>query len=670
MTKSEYVCANIKKKSVSVRPSVPWLDDNVVNARKLERKLERKYRRTQLTVDHQIWKTQARSVDRMFEIAKRDHFSINIENSSAAETFRTVNSLVYGKGVVILPSHECPAELADRFSTYFSDKVQSIRDRFPVLQTPGMDHSENYQVTSKLDRFSLVNEHELAKCIVAMRQTQCALDPIPTALLRKCLGDIIGLICSIVNSSLEIGVVPNSFKRAIVNPLIKKRSLDPDVLKNYRPVSNLSFLSKVLEKVVCNQLSRHLADNGILDKFQSAYRPCHSVETALLRVHNDIIGALDQQKCVLLVLLDMSAAFDTVDHERLCQRLSAIGVTGTALKWFSSYLSDRSQEVCVNGKFSTPSKIKYGVPQGSILGPVLFTVYTTSVGGIVRKFGIYYHLYADDSQLYIAFTIAEISATCSSITDVVDELNHWLVDNFLSCNGDKTDILLICSRRLSTSIDIPSIRIIDADVYVSQTVRNLGVIFDSEFSLKHHISSCVQATNFHIRNISKIRKYLSQNTTRLVVQALVTSRLDFCNSLLLGLPKSTIEPLQKVQNSAARLITKTRKLSSITPVLHSLHWLPVQQRIKYKVLLLTYKCLHGLAPAYLAELLTVHTPSRSLRSSSAPVLTVPRVRSTTIGGRAFSVGAPQLWNHLPASLRNSPSLDNFRRHLKHFLFET
>ena len=186
-------------------------------------------------------------------------------------------------------------------------------------------------------------------------------------------------------------------KKALVKPHLKKHSLDADNLSNYRPVSNLSLLSKLLEKAVDTQFASHLSTNSLLSPLQSAYRANHSVETALAKVHNDIMRAADESQGVLLILLDLSAAFDTIDHD--------MGIEGLALSWVESYLSDRQQAIHINGVSSSPVVLKYGVPQGSVKGPKDFICYTTPIAEIAKLYDVSAHLYADDTQLYMPFNV-------------------------------------------------------------------------------------------------------------------------------------------------------------------------------------------------------------------------------------------------------------------------
>jgi hypothetical protein len=480
-------------------------------------------------------------------------------------------------------------------------------------------------------------------------------------------------VTDIINLSLKTGHFPDIMKMALVTPLLKKSSLNPDILSNYRPVSNLSFISKILEKVVDSQLSEFMSAHNLYEKHQSAYRPGHSTETALLRVQNDILHALDMQQGTILVLLDSSTAFDTVDHAILLERLhNNIGVSGVALKWFHSYLTERHQSVCVQGDSSTPVELAYGVPQGSVLGPKMFTIYSSPVGQLTRKNNVNDHMYADDTQLYKFFNLKDITTTGQALEIVencVDTIRSWMLQNKLKLNDSKTEFLLLASPRLHNNINISSIRIGTTDVTPSATARNLGVQFDKFMDMQAHVKNICRACYFEIHDIGKVRSLLNKEAAEQLVHAFITSRLDNGNSLLYGLPDILIKRLQKVQNTAARIVTGTKKLDHITPVLKSLHWLPVKYRIDFKILLLTYKAIHGLAPDYLSELLVPYTPVRNLRSGSKKQLTAPSTNLKTYGDRSFSMEPPTLWNKLPASIKNSATLLSFKSSLKQHLFK-
>ena len=228
-------------------------------------------------------------------------------------------------------------------------------------------------------------------------RSSSSLDPIPLKLLNDIAPYIISNIAHIIHESLISDTVPLIFKHSLITPIIKKPSLDPPSFNNYRPISNLSILSKTLERVVSKQLSSFLTTNNILCTFQSAYVPNKSTETAITRVTTNILCDLNNTYGTIFVLLDLSAAFDTIDHSLLISRLANIGITGIALKWFTSYISDRISSILINGHISSPRNISYGVPQGSVLGPILFNIYLLPIFDIISKFPlISVHSYVDD----------------------------------------------------------------------------------------------------------------------------------------------------------------------------------------------------------------------------------------------------------------------------------
>ena len=251
--------------------------------------------------------------------------------------------------------------------------------------------------------FSPVSENTVSKVVNGMKNKSCCLDPLPTWLLKENLDILLPLLTQIINCCIETGRFPSCLKHAIVRPLLKKPVLDKENLLNYRPISNLSFIGKVIEKVVATQLGNFMSSNNLHDISQSAYKQSHSCETALLKVLNDTHLALDQGKCVLLAMLDLSAAFDLVNHDILATRLQKeLNITGMVLAWMNSYLRNRSQSVIIGSSTSAHQELLTGVPQGSVLGPLLFLIYILPLRRIFQKHHVKHHSYADDIQLYVA----------------------------------------------------------------------------------------------------------------------------------------------------------------------------------------------------------------------------------------------------------------------------
>ena len=291
----------------------------------------------------------------------------------------------------------------------------------------------------------------------------------------------------------------------------------------------------------------------------------------------------------------------------------------------------------------------------------------------MEKHSIRHEMFADDSQLNHSESPENYSDFVRSLQDCVKDIGLWMEENKLKLNNDKTEaIRFSSSSSISTTLPHPQkISLSNTDVEFSGTVRNLGFIFDSDLSVKQHIIKTCKAAYLEIRRISSIRQlYLTEDATKTLANPCILSRLDYCNSLLVGYPQMVIKPLQQVQNSAAKLILNSRRAEHAKPLLKQLHWLPIEQIIKYKIVCLCHQIITGTAPQYLAELVQIYIPSRSLRSSSDDrTFRIPFFKRKQHGGRAFCFSAVQMWNSLPFALRHSPSLPVFKTSLKTYLFK-
>jgi hypothetical protein len=663
--------ALLQCKTVVIKYRPPWYTDQLHPAKVEMRRAERKWRSTKLQVHLEILQDCQSTYSQMCEKAKGDFYCDKIKenNGDQKSLFRIANTLLFRKQESMLPTHTSDALLADEFGEYFQEKIDKIRQsfkpndyKFPVSQS----------AIPKLKMLEAISEDELKKMISSTNSKSCPLDPIPTTLLKSCLHILLPTICNIVNKSFEKSTVPGSMKKALVYPLLKKASLDHENRKNFRPVSNLSYLSKLVERVAVKRINEHITSHDLQEPLQSAYRQHHSVETALLKVFDDIICAMDSKQAVLLTLLDLSAAFDTVDHVILLERLETeFGICDDAKAWLNSYLSNRSQSVVINGVRSAPRLLNCGLPQGSLVGPYCFPPYSSHVGKIARKHGLNVHLYADDSQLFLAFHPEEGSTAVARMMDCIEEIRNWMEANMLKLNDSKTEFMVIATRYVEPKINtnVNHIKVGDSIVNSSCSARNIGAVMDTRLNMEKHVNSITSSCYHNLRNISKIRRNLTHEATVTLVQALVVSKLDSLNSLLYGITDTLLRKLQLVQNNAARVIVRARKHDHITPVLMNLHWLPVKLRIRYKINLLTFKCRNALAPSYLCDLIEEYKPTRSgLRSAGKDLLLEIEGRTETYGERPFSVCAPKLWNVLPQSIRSIKTLDAFKTALKTHYF--
>ncbi len=540
-----------------------------------------------------------------------------------------------------------------------TDKTRSISSQFsPPHTQPPTNH-----IHCSNSHLLLLSPHRGGN--LSGHPTTCPLDPIPSHLLQAISPTLLPALTHIINTSLHTGIFPTAFKQARVTPLLKKPTLNTSLLENYRPVSLLPFVAKTLKRVVFNQLSLFLSQNNKLDAKQSGFKSGHSTETALLSVTEALRIAKADSKSSVLILLDLSAAFDTVNHQILLSTLSSLGITGIPLRWFESYLTGRSFRVAWGGEVSKAHQLVTGVPQGSVLGPLLFSTYTTSLGPIIQAHGFSYHCYADDTQLYLSFQ-PDDPMVAARISGCLADISAWMKEHHLQLNLAKTELLVVPATP-ALQHDF-TIQLGSSTIAPSTSVRNLGVIFDDQLTFKEHIAKTARSCRFALHNIRKIRPFLTEHAAQLLVQALVVSRLDYCNALLAGLPSNTIKPLQMTQNAAARLVFNEPKRTHVTPLFISLHWLPVAARIKFKTLMLAYRTTTGSAPSYFHSLLQIYIPSRSLRSASERRLVVPSQRGSKSLSRTFSFTIPGWWNNLPTPIRNAGSLSIFKQQLKTHLF--
>ena len=559
---------------------------------------------------------------------------------------------------------------ADDFAHQFTNKVERIRASTINAPAP---YITKRSVSEPLTHFKTVTSDEVVKVLKAAPTKQCSLDPVPTWLVKKLSNVFAPIIANLCNASFDQCTLPVDQKRAITRPLIKKPSLDTSDLNNYRPISNLSFLSKTVERLVDARFVVYAESNSLLPVHQSAYRTQHSTETTLVHLYNDMVATVDRGDVGALVLLDMSAAFDTIDHSIMLDVLQQrFDVRDAALDWFASYYVDRTQVVVVGTDSSFVSELRIGAPQGSVLGPRSFVAYAEDVTNVFEQHRVRHHLFADDMQGIKHSKPSNVRDVTAGLGACVTSVNNWCASKRLQLNTKKTEVMWFGS-----ATNLKKISSVDKDILVgsdiispSPVVRDLGVFFDSELNMKTHISRIVCTCFCHLRRLRAVRRRLGQEITARLVSAFVLSRLDYCNALLAELPASTLAPLQRVMHAAARLVCDLSPRDHVTPALRSLHWLPVKQRIEFKLCLLVHQTINGRAPAYLNDLIetTASVPGRASNRSASNNDLVTRRTRLKLGERAFSVAAPRIWNQLPIEIKAATDTQAFKRKLKTHLF--
>ena len=585
-------------------------------------------------------------------------------SSNPKKLWRSVSTIL---GEPSKQTTNCSTFSASDFLSFLEQKVETIRS-----DTAGSAPPVFMPTDCSFTSFTPCSQQFVRNLIGSAPSKSCELDPAPTFLIKESLDILLPFLTRLCNVSLHEGRLPPSQTTAIVTPGLKKHGLDPADMKNYRPISNLSFMSKIVERVVVRQLSEYLSANGLLPTLQSGFRKHHSTESGLLRVLSDILSSVDKGQISLLALLDVSAAFDTVDHSILLDRLSiSFGLTGSALDWMRSFIVGRTQTVHYCGSVSRCAVVRSGVAQGSVLGPLLYVLYTADIQRLVVSLGFGVHLYADDTQFHGSCKPADAADLAARALDVINSVKTWMSSNRLRLNADKTQFIWLGTSHFLGRRDMQAVSSI---LQSSDVVNNLGVYLDSGLVMDRQVSKLCQVCYFHLRRLRTVRRSLTKESLLTLVHAFITSRVDHCNGLLFGSHSYLLDRLQSVLNSAARLVLNIPKFSHISAAIRDeLHWLPIRRRIDFKIALMVRHCLVGAAPEYLMELchpVGSAVGRQCLRSASRGDLVVPRFRLQTFGHRAFAVSGPQIWNSLPLRIRQSrDNLLLFKHKLKAHLFQ-
>ena len=652
------------------RPRQKWFNDQLRVIKRRKRAIERKWKNHPSA----YWANELKLVKQEYKTSlcsARSTFYKNTLDNSNGDTksiFKTVKYLTGNQQDHVHPLCNDKLHLANDMASYFDKKIQNIRKDLEGSDCNSCLDLSSDRPKCTFEKFQSVSMDELKKIALSMNPKSSPHDPLPAWFIKEHIDDFLPLLHVLVNRSFSENEFPLALKHAIVTPIIKDPDGDRESYKNYRPVSNLTFLSKLIEKCASSQLHSYLQSNGLYPEYQSAYRKGHSCETALLKIVDDIQHEIYQRKMVALVMLDLSSAFDTIDHKELGKKLSNdFGITGNAHIWFDSYLKNRSFSVRIGNLNGKRVLLIYGVPQGSILGPLLFILYIHDLVEVAKCFGLQIHLYADDSQIYFGFSpLNESTLSMNLIKDCLMEVHLWMTKNFLKLNLDKTEVMFFGRQQEMSLFDV-SIDV-DGEVFCSNstvTVKTLGIYLDSNLSMDANVSRCISSAYCNLKSLQSIRHCLDISKKTLLVTSLVLSRLDYCNILLANTSSGNIRKLQRVLNACVRFIFSLRKRDKgITEFAKKCHFLPVKQRIIFKSCVTVFKSLNGLAPDYLAPMINYNFPTRdNLRSGNdVTILRLP------ICNKTLQYAMIDNWNNLPVTLRYETSLNQFKTNLKTHLF--
>lgn len=626
------------------KPYAPWLTD-VIKIMIIDR--DRALKKYRITNNPRHWKNY-KQLRNMVTVAikreKKAYYATKLKNKSSKEIWSTLkNILNTNKKDTILPDN---INNVDMCNNYFINAVPNL---IPDNETIKFYENNLKPNVNSLLTFKLITEIDTLKIIAGIKSKATGADNINILTLHICLPFLAPYITHIINYCLQNSIFPTCWKKAQVIPVPKISN--PSSFNDLRPISILPALSKVLEKAIESQVKKHLNKNNIIQPTQSGFRSGHSCTTALLKITDDVIESYDRGKLTILILLDYSKAFDTINHILLKSMLKYIGLSDSALNLLYNYITDRSQAVKYQGNISRFLSVNKGVPQGSILGPLLFSIYTSDFPSTFIS--CLQHYYADDTQLYMSFNVEESIQAMSALNYDLHNMVTYSKNHCLNLNSAKTTAIMFGKRNIrehflanySTSIKISK------DILkFSDTIKSLGLWIDKDLRFTYHISRNLQKAYANLKAIYQNRLILDSKTKILLCESLVLSQMNYCDVIYdKCLNNVDINRIQKLQNSCLRLIFGIRKYDHISYTFQHIKWLKMKNRRELHSACCFYKILKTKTPAYLYNKITFRTDVHTLNLRHKNTLTTP-MHCTQFFKRSFSYNISKCINNLPFEL--------------------
>ena len=577
------------------------------------------------------------------------------------DTWRTINQLL-GKSTTSARVNELsindtkitdPVKIADEFNRHFSEVGANLSRTLEV----GDERPEDYLVpTDQEFKFSYISEQHVFRLLSKLSIHKSAgPDKISGRLLKLASPCISFSLARIFNSSISKGIFPNDWKCARVTPIFKSDlHSDPS---NYRPISILPIVARLFERIIFDQFYDYLMMNNLLAPEQSGFRPMHSTVSALLKATDLWLTNMDEGLLNGILFVDLKKAFDTVNHDILIRKLSLFGVKGSVLSWFLSYLSDRRQHCCVNGVASSEKFITHEVPQGSVLGPLLFIIYINDFPKCLSE--AIPNMYADDTNITI--TASNSREIETNLNGELVRINRWLRANRLHINTAKTEYMVVASApRLSALETDPVIALSNSIIKRVTSKNSLGVIIDDKLNWNDQIDKVIKKVSCALKVIRRMKQFVPTSTLLDIYNSIVLPHFDYCSSVWGNCGKVLRDKLQKLQNRAARVITFAHLDTPSSEALDSLNWESLEQRRLRLDSNFMYKVTHGLTPNYLFELFkkTSERHNYALRGAEHNLVLPKPMRD--FRKRSFSYRGAVTWNSLATQLREAPSLSSFR----------
>lgn len=641
------------------RPFAPWITYNIKLMQKLRDRALKEFKSTKLPAKWAYYKQLRNLTTTAIRSEKKAYYRQKFQTSSVKEKWKELNRLKPSKTVDI------PEKFHDtnKLNSFFIQSTNSnIRPNNELLNFYLSNVKDNI---TQLLSFKIVTDLEIQQIIQRIKSKAFGSDKLNITLIHLCCPYIIKFITHIINECILKSYFPRCWKSALVTPMPKVNN--PSEFSQFRSISILPALSKILERVMEEQTRVFINNFNILPLKQSGFRPGFSCATALADITDDIISDRDNNKITALILLDYTKAFDFLNHEILISILHYVGFSQNAVGLISSFLSDRTQRVIINKDISDSLDIHTGVPQGSILGPLLFSIYTSNFHACLKT--CRFHLYADDTQLYLSFSPRDFAVAETNINTDLNALFKVSSDHMLKLNPTKSLVLLLGNGAAIDGLkNIMHIRIENNDLPFVQKCKSLGIILDSELRFKLHVNYILKKAYSSLKALYPLRHFLDRDIKKLLCDSLVLSHFNHCDNVYGPcLDAADVHRIQRVQNNCLRLIFGIRRRNRISHKLKDLYWLNMVNRRKLHATCLYYKILKFRSPPYLYNKITFRTDVHHLNLRRKNI-NIPKHKHEFFK-RSFSYNVALLINSLDLDLAQiNMSSNSFKYKLNKILF--
>lgn len=626
------------------KPKAPWLTANLKLIMKERDKARQRFNRTKSDVDWLRYKELRNYTVSMVRREKAGYINFVNSKNNLRKTWSTLRNL----NICPNTNKDIPAELSDSneinnyFATFFQDTSNVCDEKIEFYDSNLFNHNNKFT-------FTLTTIDEVSTILSELKSNAYGMDNISLTMLRYCCPYIVQFIVHIINCCIEQNYFPNVWKVAIGRPLPKKSN--PLTFTDLRIISILPTLSKVYERILYNQIHQYCEINNLIPESQSGFRKGYCTATALANLTDDIFTSLDKGLVSVLVLLDFSKAFDTINHRLLCAKLKFYGFQDSSLNLVTSYLSDRWQTVCYNNTYSSKLEILSGVPQGSILGPLFFIIYTADILKSIETCKV--QAYADDTQIYYSFDAKDYLRACHLINSELNNVKSLSFDHNLKLNSNKSSLMLFGNKNnVSFLKDHLNIHIEGSPLQFVNECRNLGILLDTNLRFREHVKKLIQKSYSSLKILYSSRHLLNTKLKIMLCESLVLSQFNYCDfiygSCIDSFDKNRI---QKVQNSCCRFVYKLRKYDHVSRNINDTNWLSMDNRRKHHLMNFVHTLLTSVnSPRTLKSKFITRSNIHAVNVRHKNKFTFPRHRLAMFR-RSFVYNAIQLYNLTPDELK-------------------